>query len=207
MAGFQQGGVPDRASRAAALAAGIAFVAALAGFGAALEGYDHGDWPVALLGASGVPRAAAFNAVGYVLPGLLAAFVALRRRARLSPGAGMPVRLGLSLLLLAAVAFAAQGVLPLDPAGPDAGRGRLHGVAWALWSLAFAAAAMAFAIAAAIARSGPDALLHLGAALLVLVPAWPGSDLLSLAVGQRLAYAIWFCWLVRIAWARLPAMR
>lgn len=119
--------------RAAGVAAGACFAAALAGFGAALDGYAHGAWPVALLGASGVPRATAFNLLAFVVPGLLAAFVALRRRDRLPPGAGLGARLGWTLALLAAAAFAAQGLLPLDARAPDAGQGRLHGVAWGLW--------------------------------------------------------------------------
>src|SRR5690606_34606254 len=55
-----------RARCAAAFAAGICFALALAGFGSALTGYAQLHYPVALLGAAGVPRATAFNLLGFV---------------------------------------------------------------------------------------------------------------------------------------------
>src|SRR5690606_10859912 len=101
------------ARRWAGLAAGACFAAALAGVGAALDGYAHAHWPVALLSAAGVPRAGAFNLAAFVVPGVLAAFVALCRRGALAPGASRLLGLGWTLALLAALAFAAQGLLPL----------------------------------------------------------------------------------------------
>lgn len=190
----------ERALRAAGIAAGACFAASLAGFGAALDGYAHGAWPVALLGASGVPRAAAFNLFAYVVPGLLAAFVALGRRARLAPGAGLDARLGWTLALLAAVAFAAQGLLPLDARAPDAGQGRLHGVAWGLWGIASAAAAAALAAAALRVRARWAAAGHLMAALSVSWLAWLAAEALPVAWTQRMAFAAWFAWLACVAW-------
>ena len=192
----------DRAARIAGAAAAACFALALAGFGAALDGYGHADWPVALLGAAGVPRAAGFNLLGYLMPGLLAGFVALRRRAALPQGAGLAARLGWSLALLAALAFAAQGLLPLDASAPDAGRGRLHGVAWALWGIAFAAAAALLAVAAVRGRRPLAAFGHLGAGGLVFALGWLAAEAVPAPLAQRLAFAAWFAWVSCAPWGR-----
>lgn len=187
-------------ARAAGIAAGTCFALALAGFGAALDGYSQVAWPVALLGAAGVPRAAAFNLLGFIVPGLLAGFVALRRRDLLPGGAGAGARLGWTLALLAAAAFAAQGVLPLDATAPDAGRGRLHGVAWGLWWIAFTAAALGLAGSALRARRWLPAAGHLAAGLLVAVAAGLDAGALPAALAQRVAFAAWFAWLAWAGW-------
>ncbi|HEY4531171.1 MAG TPA: DUF998 domain-containing protein [Luteimonas sp.] len=190
------------AARVAGFAAAACFAGALFGFGAALEGFRHDTWPVAVLGASGVPRAGAFNACAYLLPGLLAAFVALRARAGLPSRSGLPARVGWTLALLAAFAFAAQGLFPLDPAGPDAGRGRLHGVAWALWGIAFAAAAATLALAAFRQACWVRATLHLCAGVAVSAPGWMLDGLVGAPLAQRLAFGSWFAWLAWVGWAR-----
>ena len=192
----------DRAARIAGAAAAACFALALAGFGAALEGYGHAHWPVALLGAAGVPRAAGFNLLGYLVPGLLAGFVALHGRAALPRGSGLAARLGWSLALLAALAFAAQGLLPLDASAPDAGRGRLHGVAWSLWGLAFAAASALLAVAAARGRRPPAALGHLCAGALVFALGWLPADAMPAPLAQRLAFAAWLAWVACVPWGR-----
>ena len=69
--------------RLSGLMAALLFVLAVLGFGAGLDGYAQARHPVALLGAHGVPHALAFNLLGFVLPGLLAAVVAERLRRRL----------------------------------------------------------------------------------------------------------------------------
>src|SRR3546814_14653193 len=71
----------------AAIVAVVLFAAAVAGFGAALDGYSQAIHPVGLLGARGMPHALAFNVLGFVLPGVLAALVAWRLRASLDDGA------------------------------------------------------------------------------------------------------------------------
>src|SRR3546814_9922281 len=68
-----------------------------------------------------MPHALAFNALGFVLPGVLAALVAWRLRASLDAGAPWAARIGAWLALLSALAFAAQGLLPLDPRDLEAG--------------------------------------------------------------------------------------
>lgn len=192
----------DLLARSAGLAALACFAAALLGFGAALEGYRHDAWPVALLGASGVPRATAFNLCAYLLPGLLAASVALRARAALQPPSGVAARIGWTLALLAALAFVAQGLLPLDAAAPDAGRGRLHGVAWALWGIAFAAAAAALSVSSFRRGRWSTALVHLCAGFVVFGLGWLSDGLLASPLAQRLAFGGWFAWLAWAAWMR-----
>ncbi len=174
--------------RVVAIAAAIAFCAAAA-FGLALPGYSQLAHPLALPGAQGMPRALAFNLLVFVMPGVLLAAVAWRLRGRLPGGSGMDARLGSTLLLLAALAFAAQGLLPLDPEEPDAGASRLHAVAWTLWWIAFLAGAglLAAAMPALRPATGIAWLLVLG--LGVLVPA-----LLGAGISQRLAFAAWFAW-------------
>jgi len=188
-------------ARAAGVAAGACFVLALAGFGAVLEGYAHSLHPVALPGAAGMPRATAFNVLAFLLPGLLAAFVAMRRRGALPAMSPLPSRLGWTLALLSALAFAAQGVLPLDPLEPDAGPARLHGVAWGLWAIAFAAAALALSMAACVARRPGPAACHLVSGTLVFALAWlVGDSLLPVGLAQRAAFAAWFAWLAWSGW-------
>ncbi|GGK07358.1 DUF998 domain-containing protein [Luteimonas terricola] len=186
--------------RAAGIAAGACFALALAGFGAALEGYGQRLHPVALLGATGLPRATPFNLLAFVVPGLLAAFVTMRRRGALPASSLLSARLGWTLALLSALAFAAQGLLPLDPVEPDAGRGRLHGVAWGLWAIAFAAAALALSVAGLAARRPRAAACHFAAGVLVFALAWLLGDAVPVALAQRAAFASWFAWLAWAGW-------
>src|SRR3546814_10898701 len=80
-----------------------------------------------------MPHALAFNVLGFVLPGVLAALVAWRLRASLDDGAPWAARIGAWLALLSALAFAAQGLLPLDPRGLEADASRMHATMWTLW--------------------------------------------------------------------------
>ncbi|MGY1529684.1 DUF998 domain-containing protein [Luteimonas sp. A649] len=188
--------------RVAGIAAGACFALALWGFGAALDGYSQMAYPVALLGAAGVPRATQFNLLAFLVPGLLAACVAMGRRGELSASSLLSARLGWTLVLLSALAFATQGLLPLDPVEPDAGRGRLHGVAWGLWAIAFVAAALALATAAFLARRPGAAAGHLVAGALVFTLAWLVGDAVPVALAQRAAFACWFAWLACCGWGR-----
>jgi hypothetical protein len=179
----------------AALAA-LAFTAGVLAHGAALDGYAQALHPVALLGASGVPGAAGFNVLAFVLPGLLMAWLAMRLRGSLSSHAPWPARIGARLCLLAALAFAAQGLVPLDPEDLDAAASRLHATAWSFWWIAFVPGGLLLAAAGATDPPAQPAWRWACAvcALLVLglaaVP-WPGvpGGLL-----QRCAYAAWFAW-------------
>ena len=175
--------------RIAALAAALA-VCAAAAFGLALPGYSPLAHPLALPGAQGMPRALAFNLLVFVAPGALLAAVAWRLRARLPAGTGIAARLGSAMLLLAALAYAAQGLLPLDPEEPDAGASRLHATAWTLWWIAFLAGAAL--LAACVRALRPATAL---AWLLVFAPGVLAPALLGTGISQRLAFAAWFVWM------------
>ena len=176
--------------RATSILAWLATAAALAGaigFGLALEGYSHAVHPLGLLGARGLPHARAFNLVGFVVPGLLLAGAGLGLRARMD-AAGWPLRIGATLAVLSALAFAAQGVFPLDPEHLDSGDSRYHAAAWTLWWVSFVPGAALLAsgvrprwphVAAAVA----------GTALALVLPAVIGG-----ALAQPLAFAAWFGW-------------
>ena len=125
--------------------AALCAVLAVLGFGAALEGYSQAQHPLAWLGASGFPRALGFNLSGFVIPGVLAAVAAMALRSRLPGDAGWPARIGARLLLLSALAFAAQGLLPLDPDDLDGQASQWHATAWTLWWIASAAGAVSIA--------------------------------------------------------------
>ena len=181
---------------AAWLAAGL-WLAALLVFGAQVDGYSHLLHPVALLGARGMPHALGFNLLGLIAPGLLAAISAYALRQRLPDGAGWSARIGAWMLLVSALAFAAQGLLPLDPADLDAPGSRLHAAAWMLWWIAFVPAALLLAIGAlGVRERRAFALASVAAAVLVLVFAVLAPVALWVGVAQRIAFGVWFAWLV-----------
>ncbi len=187
--------------RPAAALAALSFAAAVAGFGAALDGYSQVAHPVALLGARGMPHALAFNVLGFVLPGLLAAAVAWCLRTGMPDDAGWAVRIGTRLMLLSALAFAAQGVLPLDPRDLESSASRAHATAWMLWWVALvpAASLLAFGLRRDRARRGLVlASVGLAAAVVCLVALPLG--LLAPAVAQRVVFAAWLGWVVLAAW-------
>ena len=134
-------GAMDLIRRRVGVLAALCGLGSALGFGAVLEGYSHAQHPLALLGARGVPHALAFNAAGLLMTGLLAAAAAATLRGRLPGEAGWPARIGARLLLLSALAFAAQGLLPLDPGDLDGATSRWHATAWTLWWIAAAAGA------------------------------------------------------------------
>jgi hypothetical membrane protein len=138
-------GAVESIGRHAGWLAALCVVAAALGFGAVLEGYSQAQHPLALLGARGVPRALAFNLTVFVMPGLLASLAAIALRVRLPGDAGWLARIGAQLLLLSALAFAAQGLLPLDPDDLDGPVSRWHATAWTLWWIASAAGAASIA--------------------------------------------------------------
>lgn len=170
--------------------AGVVAVSAYAVLGALLAGYSHLLHPVALPGADGVPRALVFNLLVFVLPGLLLAGSAWRLRDRLPARTGMAARIGTTMLLLSALAYAVQGMLPLDLEQPDAGASRWHAVAWTLWWIAFLAAAALLAASVRALR-----VAAVGAWLLVLGAGVLLPQLLGTGISQRLAFAAWFAWM------------
>lgn len=154
--------------------------------------YSHLLHPLALRGATGVPGALWFNLGAFVLPGgLLLLQAHLLRKA--VQEASWRVRLGLTLMQLSALAFAMQGLLPLDQRGVDAAASRLHVLMWMLWWIAFVPGALLLALGLLRQRRG---LAVVSAAVGVLVPllavwapigAWVG-------LAQRLAFVLWFGW-------------
>lgn len=164
-----------------------------------IDGYSHAQHPVALLGARPLPDAGAFNVLGFIAPGLLVAWVVLGLRAALPPRPGgtarWSARIGAQLLLVSALAFAAQGALPLDAGDLDSARSTRHASAWTVWWIAFAAGGPLLALGLRGAdRWRPLAALSLLAAPLLPVLALALPTLVAAGIAQRLAFALWFAW-------------
>jgi hypothetical protein len=102
------------------------------------------------------------------------------------------------LLLLSALAFAAQGVLPLDPLDPDGAPTALHASAWTTWWIAFAAGSLALALAVREWRVPMLLTMFAVLATAPLAGAWlPGG------IAQRIACACWFAGIAWVASGRL----
>ena len=153
--------------------------------------YSHRQHPVALRGTAGLPHAALFNALAFVLPGMLLAWAGQGLRAALQ-NAGWLARIGIVLVQLSALAFAMQGLLPINPQDMDSPASRLHALAWMLWWIAFVPGVLLLALGA---RGGPWFTLACVAAG-VLVPLIAVFAPIGLWVGlaQRLAFGLWFGW-------------
>ncbi|GAB6195727.1 DUF998 domain-containing protein [Lysobacter xanthus] len=182
---------PVSLPRLAVVAAAMLFAAALAGFGAAFPVFSNLLHPVALLGASGMPRAVAFNAIAFVLPGLLVA-VALQARRRWLHDAPLMAGVGLNACTLSALAFVGMGLSPLDSGDLLGASGRLHGALWTLWWIAFAAGAALLRLGVRGPRDTRMATLVAIGALHVLLFALLLPGLLPVGLSQRLAFAAWF---------------
>lgn len=186
----------SRSSSHIGLMAGLVFAASAFFFGIGLEGYSHRVHPLGLLGAQGMPHALAFGIVGFVVPGLIAAWVCWRLRER-AQAAGWMARIGAWLALLSCLAFAAQGLLRLDLAQLESTASRLHGVAWMLWWLAFAPGAALLALGLR-AHPGWRGLALASAVAAVAVPVLAMASWPPAAIAHRIAFGVWFAWL---AWA------
>ncbi|KAF1691134.1 DUF998 domain-containing protein [Pseudoxanthomonas koreensis] len=180
----------------AALLAVASCVLAAVVAGHAGEGYSHLHHPLALLGArqlqGGVPL---FGLFAFVLPGVAGAWIALGVRDRVPGGSGWSARIGAQLLVLAALAFAAQGLLALDLENLDGGGSRYHAAAWLLWALAFPAGA---ALLAMELWRTPGwrrfAAVTAAVAVLVVAGGFLGSGWVGAALAQRIAFAAWLGW-------------
>ena len=187
--------------------AALSFAIAVIAFGSMLDDFRQSLHPVALLGAATVPRALAFNVFAFLLPGALAAWIALALRSALPNDAPWAARIGARLVLLAALAFAAQGLLPLDPDDLEAPATHLHATSWTLWWIAFVPGALLLAAGQRnVGTSRSLASISVVAALLMLVFAASPWHWLPSGVTQRLAYAAWFGWLIACG-AAVDAMR
>lgn len=188
-------------ARWSGVAALLAFIAAVIGFGLALPGFEQTRHPVALLGARGLPHALAFNLCGLLLPGTLAT-VQAAALLRLRPDrAGWPLRIGLQLVLLAALAFAAIGVFALDPADLNSRASQYHATAWLLWLTAFGAGGLLWG--SGLWAGGGDRVLaglSVAAAVVVVAAGLGPAEWLHPALAQRVAFLAWLGWLVPVGW-------
>lgn len=167
------------------------FTLALLLANAGLPGYSHLVHPVALRGTAGLPWAFAYNLLAFVVPGAALVWAGQRvRQAWVDPG--WAARIGIVLAQLSALAFAAQGLVPLDPDDADSTASRLHALAWMLWWIAFAPGALLLSLGAR--RGVGFALACLAAALLVPLLAMFAPIGLWVGVAQRLAFLLWFGW-------------
>lgn len=189
-------------TRNAAVLAAVLFVAAGVVSAIGLEGYSHQQHPLALLGAKPLPHATAFNLIAFVVPGALVAWLALRLRvvlARAVGGAtnGWLAGIGARLLLVSALAFAAQGLLPLDPNDLDGVHSSRHAAAWMVWWIAFAAGGVLLG-AGLRAAKGWRAFAAGSVCAAVLLPllALALPALIPAGIAQRLAFALWFAWAI-----------
>ena len=180
-----------------ALGATVLFVIALLLANVGVPEYSHRVHPVALRGTAGLPWAFAFNLLAFVLPGTLLAWSGQRLRDGLGD-AGWLARIGLVLAQLSALAFAAQGLLPLDPSDTDSSASRLHVLAWMLWWIAFVPAAMLLAVGARRGAGFALGSVAIGALVPLLAVLAPIGQWVGWA--QRLAFGLWFGWWLLAAW-------
>lgn len=162
----------------------LSFLVALVTGAGGIPGYSHDLHPVALPGAQGMPDARAFNLGAFLLPGLLLAYAAARWPVPVDGPRARWARIGRVQVVLSALAFAAQGLLPLDPAGIDAGASQLHSAAWMVWWLAWGAGAVMLVL-------GTRRPAWLLVAAVVPVVALLGPMVVTTGLAQRAAFVAW----------------
>ena len=167
------------------------FVLALVIANRGVPEFSHLIHPLALRGSAGLPWAFGFNLLAFVLPGALLVCAGFRLRRGLGD-AGWLARIGIVLVQLSALAYAAQGMLPMDPDDADSSATRLHVLAWMLWWIAFVPGALLLGIGAK--RGIGFALTCVAAAVLVPLLAVLAPIGLWVGIAQRLAFALWFGW-------------
>ena len=172
---------------------GVALLLAQAG----VPEYSHRVHPVALRGSAGLPWALAYNLLAFVLPGAALVWAGVRLRTDWAD-AGWLARIGVVLVQLSALAFAAQGLLPLDAGDSDATASRLHALAWMLWWIAFVPGALLLALGAQRGKGFALACLTAGVLVPLLAVFAPIGPWVGIA--QRLAFALWFGWWLLAAW-------
>jgi len=187
--------LPRRLENLLGPAAAVGWVLSVAGFGVALDGFEQGRHPVALLGAGGIAHALGFNLLGWVLPGLLATAMALCLLARLPAGSSWLLRVAGQLLVLAGLAFAGMGLFPLDVQDLDGPASQAHASAWMVWALAFIAGTLMLGVGS-WRRSPPLARLALGCGLVAAVTAFALQGVVPAPLAQRLTFAAWASWLL-----------
>lgn len=194
----------SHAPRHSALLAALLF-AGTAAFAGRIDGYSHAQHPLALLGAGPSASAWLFNLLAFVVPGLLVAWSALRLRAALPASmdgtTSWSGRVGARLMSMSALAFAAQGMFPLDVGDLEGVRSARHAAAWMVWWIAFAAGGvlLALGVRGGVAPWRGIAASSLLAAFLLPVLALLLPMLVPVGSAQRLAFALWFLWALQAA--------
>ncbi|TXH72070.1 MAG: DUF998 domain-containing protein [Lysobacteraceae bacterium] len=174
----------------------LSFVLAAGLAGAALDGYSHREYPLAYLGARGVPGACWFNVFAFAIPGLLV-FAALQSlRETLPARARWQARIGAQIAALSALAFAAMGLFSLDPETAASDANGLHATAWTLWWIAFAAGGSLLALGGMGRRVVVATAIATSVVIALTTPIWSG---VMSAYAPRLAFLCWLVWSVAIA--------
>ena len=188
---------PVSPARVAAALAAALFAASVLGFGAMFPSFSQAAHPVAALGASGVPHAFAFNLLAFVVPGVLAAFVAQALRMRMTD-ARFAARLGVQAMTLAALAYAALGLLPLDSTDLLSAASRVHAAVWTLWWIAFVVGAVLLGVGMRGTGHASRSWAVTASAIVTLVFAIVAPGLVPVGTSQRIAFAAWFLatWLI-----------
>lgn len=191
--------------------AGGAFAGVLLAMALPLDGYSHALHPVDVLGARGVPRAVAWNVLGFGVPGVLLAIFALALQPPFRrDGIGAAGRIGGWLLAISALSFAAAGLLPLDLGDLDGPGSKRHVAASMLAWLAWLPSALLlpFALRRKPAWrpsrvAGP--LLALAAVACLALPLQQWLPVLEGRAGavQRIGLALYFAWPALLAWSAL----
>ncbi len=169
----------------------LLFLAAAIVCGAMLDGYSHREQPLASLGAAGVPGALAFNICAFLLPGLSVAAALWMMRSPMPATVDLRTRVGTQLTVLSALAFATQGLLPLNANDLTDPANALHALAWTLWWIAFAAGGVLIASGGLSKSFRWTAAVSAIVVLILALPPWPGA---MAAFAPRLAYVAWFVW-------------
>lgn len=195
--------------RHTALLGALIFTVAVIAFAAMWPGYSHLHFPFDALGARDVPQANAFNLLGLMWPGLMAAMAMMQLRQRLPAQAGWPLRIGAQLVLLSCLGFVAMGLLPMDPTDLHNRASSWHATAWMLWWVAFCPGAWLLAWGLrGQARWRGLARASVWAPLLLLLLVMVGVAFLPAGLAQRLSLAVWWGWLIlagRSGWNAVAA--
>ncbi len=191
--------------------AGVCFGVAVLVLAADHSGFVAARHPLGHLGALQASGALLWNLLGFILPGLLLMSFSIALEIVMQrDGVSRIGRIGTGMLMLSALAFAAQGVLPFDLDDPHVRASQLHVSALVLALLGLMAGAF-FVAFSLKARRGWRVLTGGGAVLAILLLVlliWPPQDLIpgfSTRPGhaQRLIFALYFGWFALAAGACL----